>query len=107
MHRLNGMLMRQLLAAIVLSAVAIAAMLGVIGSAGAADYSGHMVQAPPPPPGVACPPPVDVVLFYYSDELLYPFREPTVPARTPYIYCQTGAMLVRGDIPPPPEYCCH
>jgi hypothetical protein len=46
----------------------------------------------------ACPKEV-VILF---DERGYP----TVPARTPYFYCVTGATLLPGDIPPPREYCC-
>jgi hypothetical protein len=41
-----------------------------------------------------------VILF---DERGYP----TIPARTPYFYCVTGTVLLPGDIPPPPEYCCH
>ncbi len=100
MRKMNGVLMRQLLAAIFLSALAIAAMAGAIGNAGAADLPGG--GAPIVRGSVyACPGPhEDVVLF---DK----YGLPTVPARTPYFYCVTGTVLVPGDIPPPPEYCCH
>lgn len=98
MRNMNGALMRQLLAALVLSALAIAAMVGAIGNADAADLPGtYPVQAQGP---YACPPREEVVLF---DR----FGDPTPPARTPYFYCVTGTVLVPGDIPPPPEYCCH
>lgn len=93
--------MRQLAAAIVLSALAIAAMMGAIGPAGAADMPGHAA----PQPYAACAPREEVVLFTYQG--LFPrYRVPTVPARTPYYTCVTGSVLVPGDIPPPPEYCC-
>jgi hypothetical protein len=95
--------MRQLAAAIVLSALAIAAMMGAIGPAGAADMGGY--YAPPPPPSGACAPREQVILF--KEEGIFPrFRYPTIPARTPYYTCVTGSVLVPGDIPPPPEYCC-
>ena len=61
MRKRNGELMRQLAAAIFLSALAIAAMMGVIGSAGAADLlpqstgGADLVSA--------CPPQETVVLF--------------------------------------------
>lgn len=103
MRRMNGVLMRQLAAAIALSALAIAAMMGAIGPAGAADlpYDGY---APKPYAG-ACPPAEEVVLFRRRG-LLGLTVVPTVPARTPYYTCVTGRVLVPGDIPPPPEYCC-
>jgi hypothetical protein len=95
MRKKNGEVMRQLAAAIFLSALAIAAMLGAIGPSGAADlpdgYGGVSANA--------CPPRETVILF---DE----DGMPTVPARTPYFTCVTGTVLIRGDIPPPPEYCC-
>lgn len=33
--------------------------------------------------------------------------KPTIPARTPFYTCITGSTLLRDQIPPPPEYCCH
>jgi hypothetical protein len=103
MRKRNGELMRQLAAAIFLSALAIAAMMGAIGSAGAADLlepgGGTDIVA-------ACPPREEVILFETHFGVLYVDGTPTVPARTPYFYCVTGTVLVPGDIPPPPEYCC-
>jgi len=99
MRKRNGVLMRQLGAALLLSALAIAAMMGAIGSAGAAD----LPAAAGPAPGVvvsACPPPQEIVTLFDKR------GTPTVPARTPYFTCITGTVLVRYDIPPPPEYCC-
>ncbi len=88
---------RQLLAALALSAAAVAAMLAAAGKAGAADLAvvpeERVVVA-------ACPEPREIVVLY-DDE-----GRPTVPARTPYYYCVTGTMLLPGQIPPPPEYCC-
>lgn len=96
MRKKNGELMRQLAAAIFLSALAVAAMMGAISPAGAADLSGSY-------PDVvhenACPPKETVILF---DEK----GVPTVPGRTPYFTCVTGLVLLPGQIPPPPEYCC-
>ena len=95
MRKKNGEVMRQLAAAIFLSALAIAAMMGAIGPSGAADlpgsYGGEPVNA--------CAPKEEVILF---DE----DGAPTVPARTPYFTCVTGTTLLPGQIPPPPEYCC-
>jgi hypothetical protein len=96
MRKKNGEVMRQLAAAIFLSALAIAAMLGAIGPSGAADlpgsYGGGAVVD-------ACAPKEQVILF---DEDGFP----TVPARTPYFTCVTGTTLLPGEIPPPPVYCC-
>lgn len=98
MRRMDGLIMRQLVTAIALSAIAIAAMLGAIGPSGAADMPEYrpqqrvIVQA--------CPGSGETVVLF--DE----HGRPTVPARTPYFYCLTGTMLLPGDIPPPPEYCC-
>ena len=95
MRKKNGEVMRQLAAAIFLSALAIAAMLGAIGPSGAADlpdgYGGVSANA--------CAPKETVILF---DEDGFP----TIPARTPYFTCVTGTTLLPGEIPPPPEYCC-
>jgi hypothetical protein len=95
MRKKNGEVMRQLAAAIFLSALAIAAMMGAIGPSGAADlpgsYGGEAVNA--------CAPKEEVILF---DE----DGAPTVPGRTPYFTCVTGTTLLPGQIPPPPEYCC-
>ena len=96
MRKRNGVLMRQLAAAIFLSALAIAAMMGAIGTAGAADLpqsagGGAVVDA--------CAPKEDVILFDKHGA-------PTRPGRTPYFTCVTGTVLLPGDIPPPPEYCC-
>ncbi len=101
--KLDGVLMRQLAAALFLSALAIAAMLGVIGPAGAADLPGY---APPPHQGpYACGPREEVILF--KEHGIFPrYKYPTIPARTPYYTCVTGRVLVPGDIPPPSEYCC-
>ena len=89
--------MRQLVAAIFLSALAIAAMMGVIGTAGAADLTVYPAERPLV---YACPGPQEVVILYDKQ------GRPTVPARTPYFTCVTGTTLLPGDIPPPPEYCC-
>jgi hypothetical protein len=83
------------MAAIILSAGAIAAMMGM---AGAADLS---VTPPERQVVMGCPGAQEVVILY--DE----HGRPTVPARTPYYYCVTGTTLLPGQIPPPPEYCCH
>jgi hypothetical protein len=97
MRKRNGVLMRQLAAAIFLSALAIAAMMGAIGTAGAADLpqsaggDGAVIDA--------CAPKEDVILWDKHGV-------PTRPARTPYFTCVTGTVLLPGDIPPPPEYCC-
>jgi hypothetical protein len=102
MRKVDGVFMRQLAAALALSALAIAAMLGLMGPAGAADMpGGYAGQAPY---GAACPPREEVVLYTWHG--LLPRKVPTVPARTPYFTCVTGTVLVPGDIPPPPEYCC-
>lgn len=98
MRKRDGELMRQLAAAIFLSALAIAAMMGVIGPAGAADL-------PDPMNGAqyrvsACGAPQEDVILFDED------GTPTVPARTPYFTCVTGTVLLPGEIPPPPEYCC-
>ncbi len=90
--------MRQLAAAIFLSALAIAAMIGAIGPTHAADlpggyHHGNRVHA-------CGGPREDVILFDKHGA-------PTAPARTPYFTCITGTVLLPGDIPPPPEYCCH
>jgi hypothetical protein len=104
---MNGEFMRQLLAALLLSAVAIAAMMGIIGPAGAADLPGY---AGGERYGTACAPREEVVLFdkrYLPPSNFLALAEiPTVPARTPYFTCVTGTVLLPGDIPPPPEYCC-
>ena len=72
-------------------------MAGAIGPAGAADlpgsYGGGSVSA--------CGEPREVV------ELFDKRGFPTAPGRTPYFTCVTGTVLIPGDIPPPPEYCCH
>jgi hypothetical protein len=69
------------------------------GSAGAADLSvgdGQQDRRI-----YVCGHRVDQIILY--DE----YGQPTVPARTPMYYCITGETLLPGDIPPPPEYCCH
>jgi hypothetical protein len=93
--------MRQLAAAIFLSALAIAAMMGAIGTAGAADLpqsqgGGAVIYA--------CAPKENVILW--TNHGWWNHGEPTRPARTPYFTCITGTVLLPGDIPPPPEYCC-
>ena len=93
MRKMNGDLMRQLAFAIFLSALAIAAMIGVIDQAGAADLPGLHGDTVS-----ACPAREQVKLFKKG--------VPTVPGRTPYFTCVTGTVLIPGDIPPPPEYCC-
>ncbi len=89
--------MRQLLTALFLSASAVA-LSGLAGSAQAADLPGtyrggdsHVVYG--------CAPREEVILFKHG--------KPTPPGRTPYFTCVTGTVLLPGDIPPPPEYCCH
>lgn len=101
MRKMDGVLMRQLAAALFLSALAIAAMMGLIGPAGAADLGGYA----PTRLGGACEPQEEVVLF--TERGIFPrYRIPTVPARTPYFTCVTGMVLKAGEIPPPSEYCC-
>ena len=96
MRKKNGEVMRQLAAAILLSALAIAAMMGAIGPSGAADlpgsYGGTAVNA--------CGGPQETVILFDEHGV------PTVPGRTPYFTCVTGTVLLPGEIPPPPEYCC-
>jgi hypothetical protein len=96
MRKKNGEVMRQLAAAILLSALAIAAMMGAIGPSGAADlpdsYGGAAVNA--------CGGPQETVILFDENGV------PTVPGRTPYFTCVTGTTLLPGEIPPPPEYCC-
>jgi hypothetical protein len=94
--------MRQVLAAIFLSALAIAAMMGLIGSAGAADLPADKGQTV-----YACGQPQEKVILFQHDGVIDFDGHPTVPARTPYFTCVTGTVLVPTDIPPPPEYCCH
>ncbi|HWT31550.1 MAG TPA: hypothetical protein VN240_11060 [Propylenella sp.] len=96
MRKTTGELTRQLVAAAILSAIAVAAMVAAAGKAGAADLSVY----PPPPLVLACPGPREVVILYDKE------GRPTVPARTPYFTCVTGTTLLPGEIPPPPEYCC-
>ena len=96
MRRKNGELMRQLATAIFLSALAIAAMMGALGPAGAADLPGSNGG----PPINACGGPQETVILF--DE----WGVPTHPGRTPYFTCVTGLVLLPGQIPPPPEYCC-
>ncbi len=98
MRKMNGELMRQLVAAIFLSALAIAAMAGAIGPTHAADLpamqaAGRHVSA--------CGGPREDVILFDKD------GHATVPGRTLYFTCVTGTVLIPGDIPPPPEYCCH
>lgn len=98
MLKTPSVLTRQLLAAAILSVVAVAAMVAASGRAGAADLSGY-----PQERRVvvnACGAPQEVVVLF--DERGFP----TVPARTPYFTCVTGTTLLARDIPPPPEYCC-
>ena len=99
MRKSTKILTRQLIVAVALSAAAVVAMIGAAGRAGAADLSGYDDGGRNIMAGCAGPQEI-VVLF---DER----GRPTVPARTYYYYCITGTMLVPGDIPPPPEYCCH
>jgi hypothetical protein len=102
MRKRNGAIMRQVLAAVFLSALAIAAMLGLIGSAGAADLS----EAGNDQTVYACGEPQEKVILFQHDGAIDFSGHPTVPARTPYFTCVTGTVLLPGDIPPPPEYCC-
>ena len=102
MRRMNGVVMRQLLAALLLSALAIAAMLGAIGPSAAADLSDGYA-----PPVSVCGPRENVILFdEYADPLFELQDAPTIPGRTPYFTCVTGTVLLPHQIPPPPEYCC-
>jgi hypothetical protein len=54
----------------------------------------------------ACGQPQEEVILF-QDNGLFEHGYPTVVARTPYFTCVTGTVLLPGDIPPPPEYCCH
>jgi hypothetical protein len=91
-------LTRQFLVALALSAAAVAVMIGAVGRANAADL-GVSVEAGKQVV-YGCAGPRETVVFFDEN------GHPTVPARTYYYYCVTGTMLVPGDIPPPPEYCC-
>ena len=88
--------MRKLAAAISFSALTMLAVTGTTGSALAADM----------PEGAgngqinACGQAQETVILFDED------GKPTVPARTPYFTCVTGTVLLPGEIPPPPEYCC-
>jgi hypothetical protein len=88
-------LTRQLVAAAVLTAVAVAAMIAGAGQAGAAD----LVVYPQQRTVIAACGPQEVVVIFIKNR-------PTIPARTPYFTCLTGTTLLPGTIPPPPEYCC-
>ncbi len=104
MRNMDGVLMRQLAAALALTALAIAATMGLIGPTHAADLpSGH--HAAPAANGIACAPREEVILFRERG-IVPKYRVATEPARTPYYTCVTGTVLKPGDIPPPPEYCC-
>jgi hypothetical protein len=96
MRKVNGELMRQLAAAIFLSALAIAAMVGAIGPSDAADLPGGAGGGRVS----ACPPADENVILFDKR------GHPTPPGRTPYFTCVTGTVLLPRDIPPPPEYCC-
>ncbi|WP_205521004.1 hypothetical protein [Propylenella binzhouense] len=102
MRRTYSDFTRQVVAVAALSALAVAAMLAAAGFAKAADLPGGAVVAPVvyQPVAVACPVPQERVIFFDRRGV------PTSPARTPYFYCVTGTMLMPGDVPPPPEYCC-
>lgn len=107
MRRMDGILMRQLFAALLLSAVAIAAMLGIIGPAAAADLPGYYAEPPVHHGGCAAREEVDLFRKQWLPPSYWTVtHEPTRPARTPYFTCVTGTVLLPGDIPPPPEYCC-
>ena len=96
MRKKNGEVMRQLAAAIFLSALAIAAMMGAIGPSGAADLPDSLRRRG----RQRLRRPQETVILFDEDGV------PTVPARTPYFTCVTGTTLLPGEIPPPPEYCC-
>lgn len=99
MRKMRSVRARQLVAAGVLSAAAVAGMIAALGQAHAADLSvapsGQYRQV--------------VVNVCTGREVVILFDErgyPTIPARTPYYYCAVGTTLLAGDIPPPREYCC-
>ena len=96
MRKRNGVLMRQLFAAIALSGLAIATMMSAAGAADLLPVPQEQVAAH----GLMCPPREPHVVLFDEDGV------PTVPGRTPYYTCVTGTVLLPGDIPPPPEYCC-
>ena len=78
-------------------------MVGAITPAGAADllpdpYAAQ--QTTTLPAGLQCPPREPHVILFDEHGV------PTVAGRTPYYTCVTGTVLLPGDIPPPPEYCC-
>ena len=97
MRKLTWDLTRQLVAAVVLTAGALAGLIAGAGYAGAADltvyptYEQRTIVA-------ACPPQEVVVIFIKG--------RATIPARTPYFTCLTGTTLLPRTIPRPPEYCC-
>ncbi len=74
MRKSTGELARQLVAAAILSAIAVAAMMAAAGRAGAADLTIYPAERPIVH---ACPGPQEVVVLYDRH------GRPTVPARTP------------------------
>jgi hypothetical protein len=90
-------LTRQIVAAAIFSALAVAAMTAAIGHAKAADMPQSVLVERP---ARVCPAPREIVQLYDEE------GRPTVAGRTEYYYCVTGTTLFPGDIPPPPEYCC-
>ncbi len=105
MRRTPSALTRQAVAAVMLSALAVTAMLAAAGFARAADLTyapaPTVVYKPAAPVAAICAEPLERVRFFNKD------GSPTAPARTNYYYCVTGRMLMPGDVPPPPEYCCR
>lgn len=99
MSKVMSVLMRRFLTPAVLSAFAATAMISASGPAGAADLDqvqgngGRQIV-------YGCAGGEVVILFDRNGH-------PTVPARTPYYTCLTGVTFLPGDVPPPPEYCCH
>ena len=92
----------RLTAVAVLSAGAVAFTLAASGPAAAADISvGDVVYEDQPVRVHACGQDVSQIVLFDRK------KRPTVVARTPFYTCVTSETLLKGEIPPPPEYCCR
>ncbi|MHA1189642.1 MAG: hypothetical protein ACTSSQ_04175 [Alphaproteobacteria bacterium] len=94
-------LFRKSAAVVVLSGGVMAFMLAAAGQAPAADLSSGDVVYDDNQPNFVCGQDMSKIVLFDAE------GRPTIPARTEMFACITGVTLISGDIPPPPEYCCH
>ncbi len=92
---------RKSAAVIVLSGGVMAFMLAAAGQAPAADLSSGDIVVDDNQPSYVCGQDVSNINLFDAE------GRPTIPGRTEFFFCITGETLKSGDIPPPPEYCCH